>query len=207
MSVILSTAYWGPVQHFARLFNARVVYKELSEHYVKQTYRNRCVIAAADGPLTLTVPVERGYSPAAPIRDVRISDHGNWRHLHWNAFVSAYKSSPFFEYYADDFRPFYEKKIDFLVELNEGIEATVCELLGITTAAVVSDQYFDAAALGADDCRSLISPKRALADYAAFTPKPYYQVFSARHGFLPNLSIADLLFNMGPEARIILASR
>ncbi len=201
--LLLSSAYWAPVQHYAKLLAHDVVLKEHHEHFVKQTYRNRCIIAAADGPLILTVPVERG-NPKAPICDIRISDHGNWRHLHWNAFVSAYKNSPFFEYYADDFVRFYEQKYNFLVDFNEEIERTVCELLGITPKVIATDHYAPASEWGATDYRSIISPKADLSLDPSFTPTPYYQVFQDRHGFLPNLSIADLLFNMGPEARIVL---
>ncbi len=201
---ILSTAYWAPIRHYTKLYSCPTIYKERNEHYVKQTYRNRCVIATAGGVQTLTVPVERDGDVKTSVRDVRISDHGNWRHLHWNALVSAYKNSPFFEYYADDLRHFYEQKYRYLFDFNEEIERCVCDLLGLEINSVLSETYFDATQLNADDFRNAISPKCTYSADSAFSPKPYYQVFRERYGFLPDLSIADLLFNMGPEARLIL---
>ena len=155
------------------------------------------VIASEGGPKALCVPVDRHLPQHSPIRDLRISDHGNWRHLHWQALVSAYENSPYFEYYADDFRPFYEKKIEFLVDFDEQIRAKVCELLGLNVEVSLTEKW-ESAPQG-EDFRMIISPKGGNAD-CNFQPKPYYQVFADRSGFLPDLSIADLLFNMGPEA-------
>lgn len=210
---LLTSAYWAPVQYYTKLYAARLVVEERAETYVKQTYRNRCLIAGPDGPLALTVPVEHDRRATQLTRDIRISDHGNWRRLHWNALVSAYRNSPYFEYYADDFRPLYERKFDFLTDFNEALRAVVCELLSIhpnlyvnketwldTTCTAVESQSLAAA----DDFRERIRPKTGYADDLRFRPSVYYQVFAARTGFLPNLSIADLLFNMGPEARLTL---
>ena len=105
-----------------------------SEHYRKQTERNRCRIATANGVQLLTVPVTLPPSAQGgkcPIRQVRISDHGNWRHLHWQALQAAYGMSPFFDYYADDLRPFFEKRWDYLFDYNMEITATMLRLLGI----------------------------------------------------------------------------
>ena len=93
---------------------------------MKQTYRNRCTIAVPDGELALSIPTVKPNTLKCPMRDIRISDHGNWRHLHWNAIESAYNHTPFFEYYKDDFRPFYEKKYEFLVDFNEELCHLVC---------------------------------------------------------------------------------
>ena len=131
------------------------------------------------------------------INNVRISDHGNWRHLHWNALQSAYGESPFFEYYQDDFRPFFTERWEFLYDFNEAIRTKVCELIDIQPR--VSDtEAFDASP-AIPDFRQAINPKHPEPD-PDFTPKPYYQVYQQKHGFLPNLSILDLLFNMGPES-------
>lgn len=199
-----STAYLAPVSYYARLYaatdGARI---EQWEHYVKQSYRNRCVIASAQGPLPLTIPTESNGGEKCLIRDVRISDHGNWRHLHWNAMEAAYRQSPFFEYYADDFRPFYEKKYTFLLDFNEQLRQLVCQLIGFTPTVELSTEYFHEVPEGDTDLRTLIHPKHPLPGY---TPHPYYQVFKERHGFLPDLSIADLLFNMGPESLLVLST-
>lgn len=93
--VILGSAYLAPVEYYTKLFAYPSVHVERYDHYMKQTYRNRCVIASADGPLALTIPTEKSDDLKCVMKDVRISDHGNWRHVHWNAFVAAYKHSPF----------------------------------------------------------------------------------------------------------------
>ena len=202
------------------------------------------------------------------MRDIRISDHGNWRHLHWQALVSAYGETPFFEYYADDIRPFFEeRRWKYLLDFNLDITHTLCSLLDVRPDLTLSDHYIDADETicggggldgaveslggtaesfeeavkglngaaeslggangldgtaesfgGADkglggaaeslgsssacslfvDYRDAIRPKHPLPD-AEFEARPYYQVRAQRHGFLPNLSVLDLLFNEGPE--------
>lgn len=200
---LLSTTYFGPVQWYQKLNAGHTVYIEACETYAKQTFRNRCVIATANGTQALTVPVER---PAdielnrCPIRDLRISDHGRWRQLHWNALQSAYSESPFFEYYADDLRPFFERHYDYLFDYNMAIIETMCELLDVRPDIRLTCDYVPSAFLhpGIIDYREVITPKHP-ADDPDFTPRPYYQVFASRTGFIPNISILDLLFNMGPE--------
>lgn len=204
MQILLSSAYLPPVQYFAHLQSAEQVWIEQYDHYQKQTYRNRCVIAAPDGPLSLTVPIEKPNTQKAFMRDIRISDHGNWRHLHWNAIESAYNHTPFFEYYKDDFRPFYEKKFDFLVDYNEQLCQLVCQLIDIDTPFQRTESYVVEPSNTIIDLRDAIHPKKEVMDDASFSAVPYYQVFQERLGFLPNLSIIDLLFNMGPEAILVL---
>ena len=119
MEVLLSTTYFGPVQWYQKLHRAEHVQIERWESFQKQTYRNRCLIATTQGIQALTVPVVRGETSL--IKDLRISDHGNWRHLHWNALQSAYGESPFFEYYQDDIRPFFQNRWEFLLDFNEAI--------------------------------------------------------------------------------------
>lgn len=196
---LLSSTYFGPIQWYQKLHRMPCIIEQ-HDHFVKQTYRNRCVIATANGTQTLTVPIERYDGTKCPMRDIRISDHGNWRHLHWNALVSAYGETPFFEFYADDLRPFFEKQHTFLFDLNLDIMHTMCQLLDVRPQVTLSEQYIvlpseDDAVV---DFREAIRPKHPLPD-ADFNPTPYYQVRAQRHGFLPNLSILDLLFNEGPE--------
>ena len=195
MEALLSTTYFGPIQWFQKLYRAESVQIEQWESFQKQTYRNRCLIATTNGIQALTVPVERGTSPL--IKDIRISDHGNWRHLHWNALQSAYGESPFFEYYQDDFRPFFEKRWTFLLDYNEEIRLKMCELIDIQPKVSFTEEYVSSPIN--KDYRSAINPKHPEPD-PDFTPKPYYQVYQQKHDFLPNLSILDLLFNMGPES-------
>ncbi|MBO6034191.1 MAG: WbqC family protein [Prevotella sp.] len=205
MKALLSTTYFGPVQWYQKLYRHEEVQIEQWESFLKQTYRNRCLIATTQGIQALTVPVERGTSQQ--IRDIRISDHGNWRHLHWNALMSAYGESPFFEYYQDDIRPFFEGRWVYLFDFNEAIREKMCELLDIQPKVTFSSTYHHPADISltshllplTSDYREAINPKHPQPD-PEFEPKPYYQVYQQKHGFLPNLSILDLLFNMGPES-------
>ena len=209
MKALLSTTYFGPVQWYQKLYRYEEVEIEQWESFQKQTYRNRCLIATTQGVQALTVPVERNSQLSALnsqlIKDVRISDHGNWRHLHWNALVSAYGESPFFEYYQDDIRPFFEKRWDYLLDFNEEIRMKMCELVDIQPKASYSLEFREVAnsqlsTLNSQlkDYREGIRPKHPMTD-PDFEAKPYYQVYQQKHGFLANLSVLDLLFNMGPE--------
>jgi hypothetical protein len=193
--LLLSTTYFGPIQWYQKLYRAESVQIERWESFQKQTYRNRCIIATTNGPQALTVPIERQFTINC-IKDIRISDHGNWRHLHWNALQSAYGESPFFDYYQDDIRPFFEQRWDYLLDFNEAIREKMCELLDIQPKVDYSKEF---TVNYMKDYRMVIRPKNPEPD-PDFTPKRYYQVYQQKHGFLPNLSILDLLFNMGPES-------
>ncbi len=205
MVVYLSSAYLAPVQYYTKLLMCEKAFVEQHDHYMKQTYRNRCTIAAPNGELALSIPTVKPNDLKCPVKDIRISDHGNWRHLHWNAIEAAYNSTPFFEYYKDDFRPFYEKKYEFLADFNEELCRLVCKLIDMQPCIHRTGEYKTGFTAGEEDFRELIHPKKdfRLTD-PAFIPAPYYQVFEARYGFLPNLSIIDLLFNMGPESLLVL---
>ena len=195
--VYIATAYLGPIQQYCKMLQYPEVRIETAENYVKQTYRNRCVIAAANGPLSLSIPIVKPDTLKCQTKDIRISDHGNWRHLHWNALVSAYNMSPFFEYYADDFAPFYEKKYEFLADFNEELCRLICSLIDIQPDMERTSEYRTEFTLDETDFRESIHPKKDFTlEDTAFSPQPYYQVFQERLGFLPNLSIIDLLFNM-----------
>ena len=193
------------MQWYQKLHRAEHVWMEQWESFQKQTYRNRCLIATTQGIQALTIPVDRP-STVNYIKDIRVSDHGNWRHLHWNALQSAYGESPFFDYYQDDIRPFFEQRWDFLLDFNEAIRAKMCELIDIQPKVSLTDSWSDISHSSLHtlhssiiDLREAIRPKHPGAD-PDFEAKPYYQVYRQKHGFLPNLSILDLLFNMGPES-------
>ncbi len=204
-TALLQTTYFGPIQWYQKLYRYDQTLIEQYDTYQKQTYRNRCVIATANGLQALTVPVEHNVQRSmfnVQCKDLRISDHNQWRRVHWNALQSAYSESPFFDYYADDIRPFFEKKYEFLVDFNEAIRQTVCDLLDIQpkveyTSSFLSPLTSHLSPL--DDFREVINVKHPQAD-ADFQPRRYWQVFEGKHGFQANLSILDLLFNMGNEA-------
>jgi len=195
---LLSSTYFGPVQWYQKLYRYPEVLIELHDSYQKQTYRNRCLIAAANGVQSLTVPVtveKDGYGER-----ILISDHGNWRHQHWQALQSAYGDSPFFIYYEDDLRPFFTERWTLLYDFNEALRLKMCELLDIQPSVSFTKSYEKSENLDeTDDFRHSIRPKHPAED-PGFLPIPYYQVYQLRHGFLPNLSILDLLMNMGPES-------
>ena len=200
-SVLTHPLYLAPVPLYVHLYAAdRLVIDDVSP-FVKQTYRSRAAIAAESGAQQLTIPVVHDGGRVA-MRDVRISEHGNWRHQHWNAIVSAYRKSPFFEYYADDFAHFYEEKDGFLMDFNLRLHGVVSELLGIERGVeFLSARDVDVAAVS--DLRNIAEPK-VLASMQGVGELPYYQVFAQRNGFIPSLSIVDLLFNTGPEGLLLL---
>ncbi len=225
MKALLSSTYFGPIQWYQKLNRYDECLIERHESFIKQTYRNRMIIPTTNGPLSLTIPTNHDTSLA--MKDIRISDHANWRHVHWNALLSAYGESPFFEYYQDDIRPFYEKKYDFLFDFNMEITEKMIELLDIRPKISVTDEYYpkksdkgsdgllslDTLAQEANhksqtsnlksqsiiDFRDAIRPKKPLPD-PDFTSQRYYQVYEQKHGFQPNMSILDLLFNEGNAA-------
>jgi len=201
-TVLLSTAYLAPVEYYMQMCRHPQATIEAHCNYIKQTYRNRCVIASANGCQTLSIPIVKPVSLKCPTKDIRIAEHGNWWHLHWNAIVSAYNSTPFFEYYEDDFRPFYEKPAKFLFDFNEKLRELVCSLLDISPAVSYSTEYIFSPPADVLDLREAIHPKKAslMQDF-----RPYYQVFEAKQGFQANLSVIDLLFNLGPEAALWIA--
>jgi hypothetical protein len=196
-TALLSSTYFGPVQWYQKLCRYDRVLIEHCDAYQKQTYRNRCLIATTQGVQALTVPVVHSRDAQQDREVIKISDHGNWRHLHWQALQTAYGDSPFFEYYEDDLRPFFTERWELLYDFNETIRLKMCELLDIHPVVSHTTQYHPSPA--PNDFRDAIRPKHPLPD-AHFEPRPYYQVYQQKHGFLPNLSILDLLFNMGPES-------
>ena len=201
MELLTHPLYLAPVPLYVQLYAADALVVDDVSPFVKQTYRNRAVVAAENGAQPLTVPVVHDGAKVA-MREIRISEHGNWRHQHWNALVSAYRKSPFFEYYADDFAHFYEERDGFLMDFNLRLHGVVCELLGLEKKVkFLSDE----AACGSDrlDMRHIAEPK-ALTALALDRALPYYQVFAQRNGFIPSLSIVDLLFNTGPEGLLVL---
>jgi hypothetical protein len=195
---MIHTAYFGNIEWYRNILSALKTYGttdalkdiiDAEEHWQKQTERNRCIIATANGTQMLSVPITVPDYAQKPVStgDILISDHGNWRHLHWNALASAYGMSPFFDYYADDLKPFFSEKWEKLYDYNLAITNKVIELLG------------------GDEIIKRCIFEKSTADAAS--AKPYYQTFQKRHGFIPNLSILDLLFNEGPASILYLKSQ
>ena len=195
--IVLTTAYLAPVIYYSEMAKAETVFIENYDFYLKQTYRNRCQIAAANGSMILTIPVEKADSGKMLTRDVCISQHNDWQIQHWRSIESAYNSTPFFEYYKDELVPFYEKKWMFLWDFNQEIQAKMFELLNLDSLILPTKEYKNIPDKKILDLRDAIHPKK---ENKYVNCDPYYQVFEQRFGFQPNLSIIDLLFNMGNES-------
>ena len=201
--VLFSTAYFAPVHFYARFLQHTCVYIEQYENFAKQTYRNRCVILGSNGPVSLIVPVVKGRGPKVLITDLQISYDEGWQRNHWQTIVSAYNSSPYFEYYQDELLPFYQKKTKFLLDYNLKIHATLCDFLEIENPVKLTTD-FECVPDETLNLREVISPKNRRKSDPAFIAREYTQVFTEKFGFLPNLSILDLLFNEGPNSYTLL---
>lgn len=203
--VLLSTAYFAPVAYYALLFHEPEIMIEAYENYNKQSYRNRMFIGTDQGPLALSVNVEKGYAIKNPIKEVRLSDHGDWMHQHEIALMSNYGSTPFYEYYIEDIKKVLHSGETTLFGLNEKLRNCICELIGFEPNVSYSKEYISAKTPEIVDLRNTLHPKRNLTEALPdFKSVPYYQVVGQKHEFMPNLSILDLLFNLGPESILIL---
>lgn len=201
-NVLLSTAYFPPIEWFVALLNADNPLIEQWENYQKQSYRSRANILTSSGVLTLSIPMEREVTHKLPIRDIKIDYSTPWIVQHKRSITAAYNSSPFFEYYQDDLFPVLDKRYKYLFDLNCALIERVMELMGINSSLKFSDQYVK----GEDledilDLRDRIHPKKNSPIFGeVIKERPYYQVFAEKQGFISNLSILDLLSNEGPSS-------
>lgn len=195
-NIILPIVYLGNINYYSVLLkNKENVLLDKHEHYVKQSYHNRAEIYGANGKLTLIVPLEKRNKRMA-IKDVNISYDEAWQKTHWKSFVSAYRSSPYFEFYEHEFSPFYlDKKFNSLFELNIELQKVIFNILNINFNFNYTQEY---TVLEGEDYRKAIHPKiKPLEEYPKDT---YIQVFEDKEGYISNLSILDLIFNEGPNA-------
>lgn len=198
-TALLPTSYLGPLNYYSKLKRYDACEIEWLEHLPKQTFRSRCQIYSPNGLLVMSVPLVKRNQRQC-MKDVRVSYEYDWLRLHWRTLESAYRRSPFFEYYEDDLLPFYsEKKFDFLVDLNEALQQKILELLKLNKTYTFTSIYAKQPE-NKMDYRDLFSQKDPGQEDAEFTNVNYMQVFETKFGFIPNLSIVDLLFNTGPKA-------
>jgi len=192
MDIIIHPNYFPNIQQFTQILKAKKILFEVSDNYQKQTYRNRTYIYGANGKLGLFIPVIHTHKNRELYKDVKISYESDWMALHLKSLQSAYRSSPYFEYFEDDFIKLYSEKEIFLSEFNIKCIHLITELLDVNLNHEKSESYNENYS-GVNDLRDL-SVARKEKEYA--TPK-YIQVFESKHGYLPNLSILDILFSEG----------
>ncbi|MCO6499294.1 MAG: WbqC family protein [Vicingus serpentipes] len=193
---IFSSHYLAPIEYYFQLINSEIVLIDIYEHFVKQTYRNRCRILSPNGVQNLTVPLIKARKRKLT-KNVKIAYDDNWRKMHWKSLEAAYRSSPYFEFYEDDFHPFYHnKKYEYLIDLNWDLEEKIISLLGISISKSKTSEYMNEVAIE-HDFRNSFSPKK---ENELLIFNKYIQVFGERNDFSPNMSILDLLFNEGPNS-------
>ncbi len=205
LPILIELHYFPTIQYFSKFFLHPTLILEQHENYAKRSYRNRAHIATANGLLRLSIPLGKGKNQQQSIREVRISYDENWQTKQWTAICSAYGNSPFFEYYVDDFKPLFEEKTPFLFEHNLKVLNTLFFVLDVKPSVQLSQNYLTEPFEGIYDCRNKIVPKTGeeLID-ETYQNIPYQQVFAEKNGYLPNLSILDLIFCKGPETISIL---
>jgi hypothetical protein len=202
MKTVLSSVYAGNLTYYSVLVKSSQVYIDGFENFHKQSYRNRCVISSPNGPLKLIIPIIRISKNI--VKDVKIDNHQNWRTIHWKSLESSYRSSPYFEFYEDEFKPFYlEKKIEYLIDFNQQIHLVLLRCLNIDTEIIFSDSYIEKGGK-VNDFRDIIHPSSVPTE--TVKKMKYSQVFQESQDFIYNLSVFDLLFNQGPLARQLLDS-
>ncbi len=205
-SIILELHYLPCIQYFTKLLHYPSVILEQKEHYQKGSYRNRTLIATANGILRLSIPLKKGKNEQQPIRSVEIAYDENWQAQHWQAIRSAYGNAPFFEFYADELKAFYEKQLtNHLFDFNLMLLNFLLEKIQMNPNIDLSVDYKRLYPASVQDFRNSITPrKKDQKEDLLFHPMKYPQVFQEKHGFLPNLSILDALFCLGPGALILL---
>jgi hypothetical protein len=194
MNILIHPTYFPSISHYIAMVKAESVTFEMKDNFQKQTNRNRMYIYSPNGIQLLNVPVKHSKEKHQKFKDVRIENDFAWQKNHFKSLEAAYRTSPFFEYFEDDFRPLFEKKQEFILDLNLQIFELINSSLGINIEAQKTTEFFHDS-LNYDDFRSLVNGKKDVTQIEEYT-----QVFNDKHGFINNLSILDLLFNEGRYA-------
>jgi len=181
----------------ARLVRNEIIW-EVEDNYQKQTYRNRCYICTDQGKLLLSIPIKHvgGDEGRQKYKDVKLGNEYQWQRQHWRTLQTAYRTSPYFEYYEDDIAILFEKKYDFLMDFNFKTIEVIHDCLQIAMPTEMSQSYQVHLPPNLQDARFLVSSKNE----QEFEQQAYVQVFGDRHGFIKNTSVLDLLFNEGTNA-------
>ena len=197
MPILVETAYLPPIRYMAEVLRAEGVVIEIFETYQKQTCRNHCAIYGPNGTQILSIPVVKVNGNHTQTKDIRISDHQPWQKIHWRSIETAYNNSPFFLFYQDLFAPYYEKKFNFLFDFNLALLQVVLGIVKIRRPLILSG-FYEKTPVGITDRRGKLVQKTS--NVVGHYPR-YIQVFEPRHGFIPGLSVIDIIFNLGPESQ------
>jgi hypothetical protein len=198
--IVFELQYFPPVSFFSTLFGDTYFYLDIYEIYRKMSFRNRCLIAGAQGIISLSVPLQQGRNQQLPMNEVRISDTEQWQSRHFKSIRSAYNRSPFFDFYQDELAAIYQRPFELLTDWNMCCLEWVKEKLAWRTEIRFTESATPYQSDGITDMRNRVIPK----NFMEWKPVKYRQVFEERTGFFPNLSILDLLFNCGPRTSELL---
>jgi hypothetical protein len=199
MDILIHPNYFPNIHQFRQIIKANSILFEVSDNYQKQTFRNRTYIYGANGKLGLFIPVIHTHKNRELFKDVKISYESNWMDLHLKSLQSAYRSSPYFEYFEDDFIKLYSKKEKFLADFNIKCIKLISNLLDLDLDFKISNEYVEKT----NDIIDLRDLSNARKEKKIETPK-YIQVFESKHGYLNNLSILDLIFSEGKNSVLLM---
>ena len=193
--MVFHPSYFGPIIQYVAIVKSRKLVFEFCDNYQKQTYRNRCYISGPNGKQLLTVPVVHSKSRDKKLtKDIRIDNSYQWQRLHSKALYTAYRSSPFFEFYIEDFNDIFTKRFESLIDLNFAVNDILLDVLELSTKTEKTSNYVIKYTSG-EEGRYFINAK----DKRVYNLAKYDQVFDQKQPFIPNLSVLDLLFNEGPN--------
>ncbi|HRH58121.1 MAG TPA: WbqC family protein [Chitinophagales bacterium] len=196
-SILIESQYIGSCSYWKLLLDEDTILIDKQEHFVKRSFRNRAHILGANGLLRLSIPLESGKHQHAAMQDVRISYNQDWQNLHWHSLTSCYRRSPFFEFYEDNFRKFYDSKFEFLIEYNTELLKTIAAILKADINFTYTEKYIKKEEFAGTDFRSFILPStESVIEFPV-----YPQVFNDRFDFIKDLSVLDLLFNAGTRSK------
>jgi len=192
---LFSIAYFPPVSYIRECLRFSSICLDAHEHFVKQTYRNRCKIYGANGELSLVIPVCHRDLNTKPVSEIQMSFDENWKKIHWRSITSAYRNSPYFDFYEEELEKIFHQDESGLFHFNLEILKLIFKLLDFQPEITFTDKFYTYSGSG-KDFRNTFHPKKE----RRITLKAYHQVFADRYGFIPDLSILDLLCNLGPES-------